>query len=339
MASSSSASLVKPTLVEEILEFWFGKEEKWLGNLWWRGGPKADQKIANDFGNLVRSVSAENADLSLWLESSSKAIALILLLDQFPRNMYRGTKEMFFADSKTSEIITQIKQRKLHLSMTIPQRFFVNVALMHQERQARVVEAEKDLSEMIGVILANISKAEMKNDAQLVSREKYRWLKVRNMRRNVLRHIEMLQNFQRYPHRNMLLNRESTPEERSWLTKTKYGRQKADSVRVWTKRRTKGNTLSSPQDQAYASDVDVDDCKTTSHTTASDHVLEGRLKILVLHSFRQNSTSLRTKTKKLRAAMSKDAMLVYANAPHPYVPKKESSTRSHVPQYYSCGDC
>lgn len=90
--------------ITRIIDFWFHSEDatkKWLG-----GSPSFDAEIKTKFGSLVEQ--AHNSQLSTWKTKPAGALALVLLLDQLSRNIYRGTPLSFAADSQALSVSTML---------------------------------------------------------------------------------------------------------------------------------------------------------------------------------------------------------------------------------------
>ena len=83
----------------EVLDFWFGTERPiyWNSGLWWRATREQDWKIRDKFEDLL--LAAGNGELEHWKQKPKTCLALVVLLDQLSRNMYRGTAWMFAFES------------------------------------------------------------------------------------------------------------------------------------------------------------------------------------------------------------------------------------------------
>lgn len=129
--------------------------------------------------------------LDAWAESIDGALALVIALDQFPRNMFRGTPRAFAADAKAREIADQAISRGFDRVLLPPKRGFLYLPFEHSEKledQKRCValfEAAGDDAD--GLLWA-------------------------------VKHLRIIERFGRFPHRNRILGRESTPEEIEFLT-------------------------------------------------------------------------------------------------------------------------
>ena len=190
---------------KEILEFWFGKmenntlPEKEKQQMWW----VKDQKL----DNLIRKKFEKHLILAKFLEfqdlegNKEKILAAVILLDQFSRNIYRNTPEAFAQDNTALNIVLKGIERGIDKKMKAVEKSFFYMPLMHSED---ISVQEKSLK------YYSAFKAEYKDSddfANLTSQQnKYAVL-----------HYDIIKKFGRYPHRNRILNRESTTEEMEFL--------------------------------------------------------------------------------------------------------------------------
>ncbi len=166
---------------EEILNFWFLELET---KDWWKKDTNLDNAINSRFGKYHEV--AKQGELSHWRETAKGALAEIIILDQFSRNIYRDKPEAFACDDlalNCSELAVEKGQDK-ELSNT--ERSFLYMPYMHSE--------SKEVHEKA---------VELFNDLPNLDFE--------------LKHKKIIDQFGRYPHRNEILGRESTPEEIDFL--------------------------------------------------------------------------------------------------------------------------
>ena len=191
------------TTPDEILNFWFGdlegptdfKPEK--AKLWWAGGEAIDHEIQERFGQAV--LAARAGELDAWLAEPKSALALILLLDQFSRNLGRGTPLAFATDAAALRACETAIERGHDQKLRPIECSFLYMPLMHAEDRtiaARSVEQFERLSERI-----RASCPSEHPDALSYAKQ----------------HAEIVQRFGRYPHRNAILGRESTDQELAFL--------------------------------------------------------------------------------------------------------------------------
>jgi uncharacterized protein (DUF924 family)/class 3 adenylate cyclase len=181
---------------ESVLDFWFGTEASSrppvLQTRWFNSNPEFDRLCKERF--LGRYEDAVLGRLDDWRNEPRSCLALVLLLDQFPRNMFRGTGRAFATDAKARELsrhaIASGFDRKLSPSM----RFFFHLPLEHSENPDDQLESVR----LTGALVAESGFP----DEALGEAE---------------RHRETIRRFGRFPGRNDALGRESTPEERDFL--------------------------------------------------------------------------------------------------------------------------
>lgn len=185
---------------DEILKFWFGQNpDDPLENksLWFKKDSSLDELIKEKFeGTLLK---AKEGHLDSWKEEPESRLALLILLDQFSRNIYRDAERAFEADAQALEICLKGMEAKQDRHLTTVQRWFFYMPLMHSESR----EAQK-LSLKVFADLKESAEPDLKEALEGV----YQF---------ALRHAEIIERYGRYPHRNSLLNRTSTPEEIEYL--------------------------------------------------------------------------------------------------------------------------
>ena len=188
---------------ELILEYWFGTDADDLvaanqhAALWWKKNPQVDQEIRERFASLLDA--AANGDLDDWLTHPRGRLALIILADQFSRNMYRDTPRSFAFDQFAQTWCKAGLDNGADRLLRPIERVFFNLPLEHSESledQQRSVALCKSLAESVP-------------DAHRELFDGY--LKYAE------RHRDIVQRFGRFPHRNAILGRESTEEEIAFL--------------------------------------------------------------------------------------------------------------------------
>ncbi|MEB3214842.1 MAG: DUF924 family protein [Nostocales cyanobacterium 94392] len=179
----------------EILDFWFGNaEDADYGKpkkVWFAKEPEFDEELRRRF--LLDYEKAAAGYLDEWKDSPLTCLALILLLDQFPRNIFRETPQAFATDwealSTAHLAIAQGYDRQL-LNV---QRWFVYLPFVHSENIDHQRQAVKLFQKVSGD----------KDSASAIE--------------NAIRHRSVIERFGRFPHRNIILGRPSTPEEKEFL--------------------------------------------------------------------------------------------------------------------------
>ena len=187
----------------EILEFWFGDalgSPEALGprsQLWFTRNDDFDRQIENRFGALPDR--ATRAELDEWRAEASSALALVLVLDQFPRNLYRDSVRAFEFDPLGREIAIEAISRGFDQVLHPLQSVFLYLPLEHAEDialQERSVQLFEQLAE-------NAPAALRPNFDQFTAYAR--------------RHRDVIRDFGRFPHRNELLGRKPTPAEAAYL--------------------------------------------------------------------------------------------------------------------------
>ena len=164
---------------------------------WYEGGPAVDEEIRVRFGKLVpRACAREFTD---WRDTPDGALALILLLDQFTRNLYRGTVEAYAGDRCAFETVNHTVDRGLDLELHPVATIWLYHPFHHSED---VTEQDRGL----GLLRALRQRANPAWHAY-VERSIEGWI----------RHRDIVARFGRFPHRNAVLGRHSTTEELAYL--------------------------------------------------------------------------------------------------------------------------
>ena len=167
----------------DILEFWMNAGPR----KWWKKDPAFDDEIRSQFGSLYEQ--AYSGELDHWASKPDSALALILLLDQFSRNLNRNSPRAFAQDKKCVALVHDIMAAGLDRQMPKELAEFCYLPLMHSENL---------------------------EDQKLCLREMERTGKQGNIKAAV-EHLEIIERFGRFPHRNEVLGRETTAEEQAFL--------------------------------------------------------------------------------------------------------------------------
>jgi uncharacterized protein (DUF924 family) len=177
---------------DDVLTFWFGaldetgRSDQAHMARWWKKDPAFDQELRDRFGALHAAITrGEHAD---WIESARGRLATILVLDQFSRNMFRGAPGMFASDARALELTVDGLDRGMDQELTPAERQFFYMPLMHSEDLA----AQERCVELFATFAEN---------------QKF-----------AVQHRDIVKRFGRFPHRNEILGRTSTPEEIAFLT-------------------------------------------------------------------------------------------------------------------------
>ena len=178
-----------PERAQAILDFWFKETPS---EMRFKKDEKFDQKIKENF--LKDYELACQNEYDDWQDNPMSCLALVILFDQFSRNMFRGDKKSFEQDHKTRLIVNDAVYSGYLEAMNVNQRFFMLLPLIHSE--------EISDHEMAYYLL----------NKYLREHEGYN--KIKKFWQD---HTKAIRQFHRYPHRNKILGRESTGEEIEFL--------------------------------------------------------------------------------------------------------------------------
>lgn len=187
---------------QKILDFWFGglldkPDSEAVMQRWFSVDESQDADIRQRFGSLLET--AEAGGLTEWENTPESQLALIVLLDQFSRNLYRGSAKAFANDARAVQLaeasVTQGWDQKLHPL----QRLFIYLPFEHSE----------DLKHQD---MAVTHFEQLSAEAPVEQRKLYDMLLD-----YAQRHRDVIVRFGRFPHRNQRLNRQNTPEEAQFL--------------------------------------------------------------------------------------------------------------------------
>ena len=189
--------------VSDLLSFWFGEPAETAPELlakyrrWYTGGPELDETIKRRYGTLVDAAIA--GELQSWQRSVSGRLALLVLLDQFPRNIYRGTVRAYAGDPAALALALDTLDHGSHGSYSLEERLFVLMPLVHAESVATLSRAVSLADAMV-----NEAPAELREPWALGAQR--------------VRHYHaLIERFGRYPARNAVLGRTSSATELAYL--------------------------------------------------------------------------------------------------------------------------
>jgi uncharacterized protein (DUF924 family) len=186
--------------VEDVLAFWFGAPgAPPLANAphWFSADPAFDEAVRTRFEGLVARAGA--GELEAWRESPPGALALVVTLDQFPRNLYRGSARAFACDPAALDVSLDAQARGFDRALSPVERWFLYLPLMHAESLARQQRSVALFEALAAEAPASLAGALA--DAADFAR----------------RHRDVIARFGRFPHRNRALGRASTAEELAFL--------------------------------------------------------------------------------------------------------------------------
>jgi len=167
----------------EIVTFWREAGPQ----AWFKKSDAFDEQIRARFGDEV--IAAREGHLDAWIDDAQSCLALLLLRDQFPRNIFRDTPDMFASDSKALEVARIAVDKGYDAQVEPDMTAFVYMPFMHSEALA-------DQERCVALFTA---------------------LNRGDNLRHANEHADIIRQFGRFPHRNAVLGRESTPEEEQFL--------------------------------------------------------------------------------------------------------------------------
>lgn len=176
----------------DILDFWFVQTQP---QQWFQVNEEFDEAIKDRFGEAYQL--AADGVYDDWKNDADGALALILLLDQMPRNMFRGTPKAFATDGKALVISKYAISKGLDQVLSSQKRRFIYLPFEHSENlndQRRSVELFE----------------KTKNDDPLG----YEY---------AVKHYDVIEKYGRFPHRNKILGRDNTSEEEEYLSQPDAG--------------------------------------------------------------------------------------------------------------------
>ena len=184
MSPSRDAHSTPTGWVAEVLNFWFVEVPR---QQWFAGGAALDEQVRARFLPVHRMVAAEPEDA--LLADAKTTLAAVIVLDQFSRNMFRGTPSAFASDAKALAIAETAIAKGLAEALKNEERLFLYLPFEHQEN----ADAQARSLELISAL----------GDPELT---KY-----------ALAHKDIVDRFGRFPHRNAILGRTSTAKEMELL--------------------------------------------------------------------------------------------------------------------------
>jgi len=180
---------------EAIRAFWYAEGRDTYRPIWFQKNDAFDGEIRDRFGALIRP--AREGTFDNWAETPEGTLALLILLDQFPRNVFRGSGEAFASDAHARAIArVAVLEKRFDLKLGAFEKPFLYLPFEHSE-----APADQDLSVALFEGLRDVAYHARANGAI-----DYAW-----------RHRVVIQDFGRFPHRNAALGRVSSPAEQAWL--------------------------------------------------------------------------------------------------------------------------
>lgn len=181
------------SLAPEVLHFWFGEGAEYgkRHKRWFEKNVEFDAEVAKRFGPVHEDMLAgKHRD---WLEARRPCLARIIVLDQFPRHIHRGTARAFSGDALALEAAKHLLGKGWGRKLLPVERMFAYLPFEHSES----LEDQERACELCEALLA--------------------FPEVADTHRYAVAHRDIIRRFGRFPHRNEVLGRASTPEEVEFL--------------------------------------------------------------------------------------------------------------------------
>lgn len=191
------------TGIDDILAFWFGGESgdgataDAQKKLWWAKDAVVDAEIRERYGALV--AAAAGGAHREWARGARGRLALILLFDQFPRNIYRDTPQAFAHDGLALRLALDGIAAGADRELRAIERVFFYLPLEHAES----VDMQERSVVLFSALAAGVPETDRGSFAGFLD--------------YAVRHRDVVRRFGRFPHRNRILGRESTAEEIEFL--------------------------------------------------------------------------------------------------------------------------
>jgi uncharacterized protein (DUF924 family) len=170
--------------VDQLLDFWFSER---VSKLWFNATPEFDQELRDRFMPIYQL--ACEGRLDHWTSSANGALALVIIFDQLPLNMFRGKPKSFATESKSRDIAAHAIEKGLDQQLSRKQKAFLYMPFMHSENIA-----DQDRSVEL------FEKAGLQENLRFAHH-----------------HRDIVKRFGRFPHRNQILGRQSSQAESEYL--------------------------------------------------------------------------------------------------------------------------
>lgn len=187
---------------DTVVQFWFGEQPSGISDKqhqqrWFAGGPGFDREIARLFGPLIDQALA--GELDDWTGRPAGRLALVLLLDQFTRNVYRRDPRAYAGDARALTLVLDGLARGEDKVLTLSERLFFYLPLEH---------AEDLCCQCLSVACFEALAGEFPTMHSTMGTQALDYAR---------RHRDIIYRFGRFPHRNAILGRCDTEQEAHWL--------------------------------------------------------------------------------------------------------------------------
>jgi len=172
------------SMYQSLIEFWFSDE---ASERWFKSTPEFDRQLIERYSETWQA--AKQRELDHWCDTATGSLAMVILLDQFPLNMFRGSAKSFSTEAQSRDVARAAIDQGFDRELTAAQKSFLYMPFMH--------------SENIG--------------DQALSLELFDQPGLEENLRFARHHYDIVERFGRFPHRNEILDRESTDAEIEYL--------------------------------------------------------------------------------------------------------------------------
>ena len=199
-STTLDSPLSSPNNIAKLLTLWFDQSQGLTEGLkkWFIPNPAVDAELA-PWKPLVQA--AREGELAAWSGSADGTLALLLLLDQLPRNVFRGTAEMFASDDQAVSVAVNAIARGVDRQVPLERQMFFYLPIMHQENLLAQVGC-------LGLYQGMAARAERGTEMHELLEGALGMCQV---------HVDIIRRFGRFPGRNKTLGRTSTNEELEFL--------------------------------------------------------------------------------------------------------------------------
>ncbi|KIX10571.1 uncharacterized protein Z518_01655 [Rhinocladiella mackenziei CBS 650.93] len=195
--------------IDHVLSFWFSGGTQAVTR-WFRPPAGFDEEVRTSFLPLISQ--ARSHELDSWTDTPLGSLALIILLDQFPRNVYRGSDGAHASDAQACSVATNAIARGYDHQVDDLQALFFYMPLMHDERLVSQVACVAQMETLY-------ARCQQKENAEAREAREF----VEQGLKSAKGHRDTILKFGRFPSRNKILGRESTEEEKKFLEENPSG--------------------------------------------------------------------------------------------------------------------
>jgi len=182
---------------KKILDFWFPNNMEEAMTLWFGKSPQLDDHLRSEYGHLVQQ--AREGGLDSWTSDPIECLALIVLLDQFPRNIFRHKKEMYDSDGKAQAVCTKALYNNYHRYLTPLQTIFIPCLVLTHSEHFQHQELCVDI--WIHFVQNSLCEQDPLRIFEMI----------------FVKHLKVIAKYGRFPHRNEIMGRTSTASEVDFL--------------------------------------------------------------------------------------------------------------------------